>query len=1519
MAKFARAVITTVFTVIGSAIGGPIGAAIGTFVGTMLGKIILPPSKGKPRAAAATSLQIGEVPRQAIVGRAATAGSLVDAFNYGGKYGTDWEVLVIALADHRCDALEGFYVNDSYVPFAGDGAVAGYNNQLSIYWRPGTETQSVPSVLTANGPGWTVNDNGAGVSYAVVAYKADAADAKNPVWPNGRPRFLFVVRGALCYDPRLDSTVGGAGAHRWVDPATWTWSENPIVTRYKFARGFFACDRVNQPDQLLIGRGLSTVEAPPANLFHRANLCDEIVDGEPRYRVGGLIEATETYIDVESDFAAACAGTIIQPEGSVEIDPGEAKAPVVTITDADLVVGSKVKRRWFLGIADRAWVNSVVASYIEPSQKWSALAAPVRRSIADIQADGAPREEALSLGFVQWQKQAGRVAEIVRRMGRLFLRAELVLPPRFCELEEGDWIVWQSDRYLNGQAYTFRVEAWGSDKAWQHSVVLRQISASCYADTAPLTDGSVAVQQAARPAIGAPAAGNWSVSAGHLAAGGIRTPALIVSGASDDPSARFVRLEYVQSVAAPTASTIWSDAGVTGPDVKRREIAVAAGGSYWVAISYVVDGVQGDRLVLGSVTALTVAYPDGTAVESLKPGEPGATNDANLDDPTQLTINEKTRLIPTEAVRGGRKAQLRSRMVALGISVTALDAAEANWLTYRDSVTPAWNASSQHSTINRATWNSLSVLYDAALDAGDKAVSEEDAKRANWANVAQTPNAPADNASSDINLTVTGTGLVRSGNTVTKSGGAFAWDTQAYSNEAFTSGAFCAFYFSLNGYIAAGLNQDPTTNTDIGTIDFCFYTPGVSANLHINENGSVVGGGSPINYGPVTASTVLSVVYDNEYVRYLKDGVEVRAISVGAGKLFYFDSSLVGGSITNIRFGPYAAANASISFTSTGNQSANGNTVSKRAGADGWNAKSTSSQTSAGTAFVSFKLPTTNTFCGLHQVGNSALTYDSMAASFHRSGNGRWYCWSVDNAYLDLGTSYNGVVFSDKSDFIVTYDGADYRWHVDGVLMLTVPIGADLVFRAGVALFDANSKVSDIQFGPYTDRTWSNIKGGLKPENNSTRGPNRVFNGDASEGLAGWTVTTNDGGSFQISGAAEAIGGASSFRLLKSALGVGHLTITSRPIPVVPGQKLFYRFKAYGSHATASGLYFRINQRGQGPEPTDMDGHSGSLSDVQSNIGVSLSPQSYEAPYTVPAGVYWVSISVLNWIAGPQLLIVDDIYLGESQLGADVTLTAQVTTVAPDDVTINADYLGAIIAGQFNKVVTPSVTRGGVSVRTDNRATYSATNITGGLIGFVTMNNTNGSADKGRATITNCTSTGSYQHNIFWDGVLIASYVVRFLVQAASPPSGGGGSGSYSGNFDVTGFTIFGTGFVEVNRISNLSNLNGNILRCILPFATYQATSNTNTVSRSAVVKAQYSPAGANSWTDVAAAVTGSFSTWVMQDFSGDEGTVSFNHSTAISVGAAYFDVRLVAAMNVSGANSSIYFTGGTFSAEIGT
>lgn len=243
----------------------------------------------KSRQAQALQVQTGEVPRSGIFGEGATAGSLVDAFNYGGKNGTDWTVLIFALADHLCDSLVGFYVNDTFVHFTGDGFVPDpsskvqFRGQLQVYWRSGAWDQEVPSILLDNAPvvdgnpTWTASDRGRGVAYAVAAFKADKSDAKHPVWSAGEPNFIWVVKGLRCYIARQDDTVGGAGAHRWSDPSTREWTANPVDCRQTWERGIFAGDKVDQPDMLLLGRGLSDTEAPPAATFAPANLCDEIV------------------------------------------------------------------------------------------------------------------------------------------------------------------------------------------------------------------------------------------------------------------------------------------------------------------------------------------------------------------------------------------------------------------------------------------------------------------------------------------------------------------------------------------------------------------------------------------------------------------------------------------------------------------------------------------------------------------------------------------------------------------------------------------------------------------------------------------------------------------------------------------------------------------------------------------------------------------------------------------------------------------------------------------------------------------------------------------------------------------------------------------------------------------------------------------------------------------------------------------------------------------------------------------
>jgi len=502
MSKTVRAVAGAALIVVGAVTGNVhliiAGASLtaGALTGPKLGK----------REATAAAFQLGETPRVALLGEVMTYGSLANGFNHGGDYGTDWEVLDILLADHRCDALVGFYVNDRYIAFTGNGQVAGYGGKLTVSWYPGTADQPVDPLLAAHG-GAATTDRATGVCHVVVAYQADKPNAKNPVWPGGRPRFGWVVRGKRCYDPRKDSTVtGGAGPHRWSEPSTWEWTDNLAVCRYNWVRGIYACDRVSEPGQLLVGRGLSAAEAPPERVAAAANVCDELVPlasggAERRYRTAASIGAAESFAEVEEKWRAASAGMIAQPEGSIEVVPGQAQAPVAWITDDDLLIGRPVTFSEHRSEADQEWCNTVVARYPEPSQKWAQHSAPVRRDLVDLIADAGPRERTLDLDYCRSGTQAQRCAEIARRMGRLLITAGLSLGPRFAELEEGDWIVWTSARRTKGLPVTFRIEAYQDDAGWQKALTLRQIAASVFDWTISdeQTDGSVAVQQPTPP------------------------------------------------------------------------------------------------------------------------------------------------------------------------------------------------------------------------------------------------------------------------------------------------------------------------------------------------------------------------------------------------------------------------------------------------------------------------------------------------------------------------------------------------------------------------------------------------------------------------------------------------------------------------------------------------------------------------------------------------------------------------------------------------------------------------------------------------------------------------------------------------------------------------------------------------------------------------------------------------------------------------------------------------------------
>jgi hypothetical protein len=352
-----------------------------------------------------------------------------------------------------------------------------------------------------------------------------------------------------------------------------------------------------------------------------SGLVVRFLDRDGHYRVAGPIYANQLFIDVEQMFAAATAGSIVTREGSVLIEPGQAKSVTFTFTDDDLLSGSKVSwNQGFLSEASDEWINTVVATYVEPDQKWNSHAAPVLRDNADIAADNEPREAQISLRLVRYQPQALRIAEIARRMGRIWGRGAVTLGPRFCEIEDGDWGQWVSDRY--GFTKTFRVEAYSIDEKWQIALTLREIVGEVFADDAVFPyDYSRPITTPPPPDVGAPDDANWALAAVTLDSPGASIPALEVTGSADDDIyAEAIIIEYwlYDGSTDPTVDPdviLWISAGRYSPDTTKVDItSITGGATYYAAVSYVVQGITGDRLVLGPVTVADLIYgPHRTA------------------------------------------------------------------------------------------------------------------------------------------------------------------------------------------------------------------------------------------------------------------------------------------------------------------------------------------------------------------------------------------------------------------------------------------------------------------------------------------------------------------------------------------------------------------------------------------------------------------------------------------------------------------------------------------------------------------------------------------------------------------------------------------------------------------------------------------------------------------------------------------------------------------------------------------
>lgn len=258
-------------------------------------------NSGKPSAEELNKLR---APREAVYGpntpipilygRERVAGkpfyAIVDAAN-GYLY------VGYLLCEGECDAIEGVLIDgtdvlDSFILKPG----AAINRHLGV---AGDGPDELLRECNAAVGLDTYNDTLPGLCYITVRCPANST--------SGFPRLEAIVRGRKLYDPRKDSTNGGAGAHRLDNRATWQWSDNPTLAFADFSTQ-------------LAGWGVKW-----DSVAINANANDQLMsDGQKKRSVGLLLEAQASASEWAQGFRVYMGAYLAREDGKIRIVPDRA-------------------------------------------------------------------------------------------------------------------------------------------------------------------------------------------------------------------------------------------------------------------------------------------------------------------------------------------------------------------------------------------------------------------------------------------------------------------------------------------------------------------------------------------------------------------------------------------------------------------------------------------------------------------------------------------------------------------------------------------------------------------------------------------------------------------------------------------------------------------------------------------------------------------------------------------------------------------------------------------------------------------------------------------------------------------------------------------------------------------------------------------------------------------------------------------------------------------------------------------
>lgn len=650
---------------IGAAIAG-IGSAFaaGGFFTTFLGRLLisvaasalmqaLAPKPREPGIKTEVTQTGGINPCSFVLMKYATAGARVcPPMSHGsaGKTPNAYLTEVIDLGDIAGQALARVIINDEYVTLGGPahpdyglpvtGALAGY---AWIKYYDGSQT-AVDPMLLAKYSGyperpWSADMIGRGMCYAICTFRYNRDKFQS------LPRLRFEMGGIPLYDPRKDSTVGGSGAHRWTNKATWEATVNPMVAIYNIKRG------IGLADGSTWGGGFPAADVPLASYFAAMNECDVLVDNgaagtEPQFRAGLEVGVDEKPADIIAELMKVCSGQTAEIGGIWKVRAGPPGIPVMSFTDADIIITSPQDYSPFPGFSNS--YNGVHATYPEPSSLWEQKEAPPLYNAGFEVLDQGQRLIAdLGLSACPYGAQVRRLQKAYIAEERRFRRHGQTLPPDFAALEPLDATAWTSTAN-DYTARVFEVSEIIDDLMTAHQrISFRERDASDYVYGSLAAAASVSTVSVVPAPQTVPGFDVLSASVPD-ATGTARRPALKLIWDGDQDDARGISWEIRVAATAvviargsthevPSGELLIAEGILPSTAYEARAILIADRAMLWTAWDAattpavlpvqradIADGAVSDQFQVIALGPYTVAdTPNGTVILNLDMGAIG--------------------------------------------------------------------------------------------------------------------------------------------------------------------------------------------------------------------------------------------------------------------------------------------------------------------------------------------------------------------------------------------------------------------------------------------------------------------------------------------------------------------------------------------------------------------------------------------------------------------------------------------------------------------------------------------------------------------------------------------------------------------------------------------------------------------------------------------------------------------------------------------------------------------------------